>query len=337
MGKDRHGSILVLVLIVISAMTIIAFGLAYQTRIEIRLSKSSSQKAILRQTALSGLEAAKAILSAKELTSEQTARICRFYPAKDNLKLFEQLQLPLDEGVQIIFWIEDEKSYLDINKSDPAVWENLPGFARNKRACIQDWRDKDSDTNSDGAETDYYERLANPYTCKNTSFVCLKELLFVKDITRSDYLGGIINNGVLNSEDIELLLDRNSEQQRPFVNTFTTFGHETVNINTVSDAILSILQGFDQQAANAVLAFRSGPDGVENTDDDRVFEKVEDILQVEDLSDSQKELLGPYFSFNSDSFRVFSYAKVNQQTCFLMATIKVTENKPKVICVEKLL
>ena len=336
MDKDRHGSVLVLVLIVISAMTIIAFGLAYQTRIEIRLSKSSSQQATLRQMALSGLEAAKAILSAKELTAEQTARVCKFYPAKDNLKLFEQLQLPLDEGVQIVFWIEDERSFLDINKSDSAVWENLPGFTKDKRACILDWSDEDSDTNSDGAETDYYERLGIPYSCKNAPFVCFKELLFVKDITRSDYLGGIINNEILKPEDIGLLLDRDSSQQ-PFINTFTTFGQETVNINTVSDVILSILPGLDQQAANTVLSFRAGPDGVENTDDDRIFEKAEDLLQIEDLSDLQKELLGQYCSFNSDIFRVFSYAKVNQQVCFLMATIKVTENKPEVVCVEKLL
>jgi type II secretory pathway component PulK len=329
----RHGSVLVLVLIVISAMTIVAFGLAYQTRIEIRLARSSSQQATLRQTALSGLEAAKAILSEKELTADQTARVCRFYPAQDNLKLFEQLQLPLDEGVQVIFWIKDEKSFLDINKSDSAVWENLPGFTRDKRACILDWADEDSDTNSDGAESDYYERLATPYVCKNASIASLKELLFVKDATRGEYLGGIVNSESLNPEDIGLLLDGSSA----FVNTFTTFGEEKVNINTVSGEILSILPGLDQQAASAILAFRAGGDGVENTDDDQVFEKAEDILAVESLDDLQKELLGQYCGFNSDIFRVFSYAKVSQQTCILMATIKVAENKPEVLCVERLL
>ena len=333
----HKGSVLVLVLIVISAMTIVAFGLAYQTRIEMRLSKSSSQQAILRNLTLSGLEAAKAILSEKELTAEQTARVCRFYSTKDNRKLFEQLKLPLDEDAGIVFWIKDENSFLDLNKSNSAIWENLPAFSRDKRACILDWIDTDSDTNPDGAETDYYERLGTPHVCKNATLICLKEMLLVKNITRDDYLGNILKDEMLNPDDIGLLLDKDSTQQLPLIDTFTTFGQETVNINTVSGTILSVLAGLDQQTANIVLAFRAGPDGVENTDDDRVFEKAEDILQIEGLTKLQKELLTQYCCFNSDMFRVFSYAKVNQQVCFLMATVRAAENTSEVICVEKLL
>ena len=333
----RNGSVLVLVLIVISSMTIIAFGLAFQTRIEMRLSKSSSQAAILRNLALSGLEAAKAVLSEKELTAEQTARVCRFYPAKDNLKLFEQLKLPLDEDIWIVFWIKDESSFLDINKSNSAIWENLPAFSRDKRACILDWIDADSDTNPDSAETDYYERLGTPYVCKNASLVCLKELLLVKNITRDDYLGNIFKDEFLSPDDIELLLSKDSMRQLPFINTFTVFGQEKLNINTVSGTIFSILPGLDLQAANIVLAYRSGPDGSENTDDDRFFEKAENILQIEGLTELQKELLRQYCCFNSDMFRVFSLAKKDRQICFLMATIKVSESKPEVICVERLL
>lgn len=341
LSKKHHsfcnGSVLVLVLIVISAMTIIAFGLAYQTRIEMRLSKSSSQRAILRNLALSGLEAAKAILSEEELTVEQTARICRFYPAKDNLKLFEQFKRPLDEDIQVVFWIKDESSFLDLNKSNSAVWENLFAFSRDKRACILDWIDTDSDTNPDGAETDYYERLGTPYICKNVPIICLKEVLLIKNINRYDYLGNILQEEILNPDDLELLLYKGSAQQLPFIDTFTTFGRDTVNINTVSVAILSALVGFDRQAADIVLSYRSGPDGAENTDDDRFFEKVEDILKIEGPTELQKELLSQYCSFNSDTFRVFSLAKKDRQICLLMATIKTAEKEPQVICVERLL
>lgn len=332
------GSVLVLVLIVISAMTVVAFGLAYQTRIEMRLSKSSSQQAILRNMALSGIEICKAILSEKELTANQTAKVCKFYPAKDSLKLFEQLKMPFAQDIQLAFWIKDESSFLDLNKLHSEKWKNLPGLTRDKRACILDWKDADSDTNADGAESDYYERLENPYLCKNAPLVCLKELLFVKNITRNDYLGNVLKNEILNLDDIGLLFDKDLTQQIPLINTCTVFGKATVNINTVSDTILSILPGLDQQAANIVLAFRAGPDGVENSDDDRVFEKAEDISQIEGLTKQQKDLLiDDYCCFNSDTFRVFSYAKVNQQICFLMATVRSVENKPEVICVERLL
>jgi type II secretory pathway component PulK len=333
----RKGSVLVLVLIVISAMTIVAFGLAYQTRIEMRLSKSSSQQAILRNLALSGLDVAKGILSEKELTCDQTAGICRFYQVKDNLKLFEQLKLPPDEEFQIVFWIKDESSLLDLNKSNSAIWESLPAFTRDKRACILDWIDTDSDTNPDGAEIDYYERLEPSYICKNASIMCLKELLLIKNISRSDYLKNISKEKIVNPDDMELLLYKDSTQSLSFIDTFTTFGQERVNINTVSSAILSVLPGLDRHVAEVVIAFRAGPDGVENTDDDRFFEKAEDILQIEGPTELQKELLSQYCCFNSDMFRVFSYAKVNQQVCFLMATVRAAENKSEVICVERLL
>lgn len=333
----HKGSVLVLVLIVISAMTIVAFGLAYQTRIEIRLSKSSSQQAILRNLTLSGIEAAKAILSEKELSAEQTASVCRFYSTADNRKLFEQLKLPLDENIQLVFWIRDESSLLDLNKSNPAIWENLPDFTRDKSACILDWIDADSDTNPDGAEIDYYERLDPDYICKDAPIVCLKELLFVKNITRDDYLGNLLQEEIINPDDIEFLLYEDSGQQLPLINTFTTFGQQTVNINTVSGSILSILPGLDWQAADIVLTHRSGPDGAENTDDDRFFETAEDILEIEGLTELQKELLTQYCSFNSDTFRVFSLAEKNRQICLLMATVTAAEDKSQVICVERLL
>jgi type II secretory pathway component PulK len=332
-----NGSVLVLVLIVISAMTIIAFGLAYQTRIELRLSKSGSEEAVLRSLALSGLEAAKAILSEKELTAEQTARVCRFYPIESTLKLFEQLKAPLDEDIRFVFWIKDEGSFLDLNKSDSAVWENLPSFGRDKRACILDWMDADSDTNPGGAESDYYERLGTAYVCKNAPLICLKELLFVKDIVRNNYLGNILKEEISNPDDMELFFDNDSAQQLPFIAAFTTFGQETVNINTVSGSVLSVLAGLDKQAADTVLSYRSGPDGMENTDDDRFFEKAEDIFQIEGLTDLQKELLSQYCCFNSDVFRVFSLAKKGRQICFLMATVKASENRPQVIGIERLL
>ena len=158
----------------------------------------------------------------------------------------------------------------------------------------------------------------------------------MKNITRDDYLGDIMKSEILNAEDLEFFLNGDSSHPSPFISIFTTLGSETVNINTVSGSILSALPGLDEQAANTVLAFRAGPDGVEGSDDDRIIEKAADISQVEGLDELQKELLGQYCCFNSDAFRVFSFAKIKQQTCFLMATIKVTEDKPEVICVERL-
>lgn len=332
-----RGSVLVIVMIVVSAMTIVAFGLAYQTRIEMRLSKSSSQETKVWYLALSGIEACKAILSSKELTAGRTAKICRFYSVKECSGLFEQIKSLIDRNGEVAFWLKDENSFLDMNKSDSSVWEKLPGFTKEKRTCIMDWIDADSDTSSDGAEADYYEQLNSSYNCKNRPLVCLKELLFIKNISRSDHIGSILNGDIINADDIKIILNGEPTHQIPCINRFTVFGQEKINLNTVSTEILSALPGLDQQASNIISAFREGPDGLSSTDDDRVFETPEDILKLEGLTDLQKELLTQYCCFNSDTFRIFSCAKVTGQTCFLMATIKMTENKPQIISMERLL
>ena len=333
----RSGSVLVLVLIVIAAMTIIAFGLAYQTRIEMRLAKSSAQEAKLRHLALSGIEACKAILCENELTAAQTAKVCRFYCPVGYPALFEQLELPENQAVRIVFLIQAENSLLDLNLSDSAAWENLDSFDREKRACILDWIDSDSDTNPDGAETDYYNDLEAPYECKNAPLVCLKEMLLVKNITRSNYLGRIAQDVIAGADDIEHLLYKDSAYPLPLAAAFTTYGQAKLNINTAPGRILAALPGLDAQAIDGVIAFRSGPDGLEDTEDDRVLENVDDILQMEGVADLHRELLSQYCCFNSDTFRVFSYATLADRACFMMATVRVAESKPEIICVERLL
>ena len=68
-----------------------------------------------------------------------------------------------------------------------------------------------------------------------------------------------------------------------------------------------------------------------------MLESVDDIMQMAGVADMHKELLSQYCCFNSDTFRVFSYATLADGTCFMMATVRVVENKPEIISVERLL
>ena len=81
--KQHHrsqGSILVVILVVVSSMTVIALGLAYQSRIEIRLSSSAAQETCAYYLALGGIEHCKAQIVQSELTPERTVEVCRFFP-----------------------------------------------------------------------------------------------------------------------------------------------------------------------------------------------------------------------------------------------------------------
>jgi len=56
--------------------------------------------------------------------------------------------------------------------------------------AVIDWQDDDDEHRVNGAETDYYSDLPNPYPAKNKRLDALEELLFIKGVTPELYNGG---------------------------------------------------------------------------------------------------------------------------------------------------
>ena len=340
--QRRNGSVFLLILLVVASMTILAIGLAYRCRLEIQLAQSSAQKAKAFYLALGGVERLKALLSQQELSTERLSKICPFQGTSKTEKFFEPLKDHFDENTFQAYSINDEQGYLNINKSDPAVWENLKCVTRPQRAAIMDWIDADSDTNPDGAETDYYERLDTPYICKNSPFIALKELLYVKAVTHSDYFGKALASGhfldSVKNQNTKFFPDYvENTPDMGLVNAFTVFGDGKININTAPPAILAVLPGLSSEVANTIAAYKAGPDGLAGTDDDAFIQDTNSITSLQGLTELQTELLQQYCCFNSEYFRVFSYAKSQNSQCCLMATVKMTGNKSQVVCLERIL
>ena len=88
-----------------------------------------------------------------------------------------------------------EGSRLNINKAGharlTAVFRDRGGVAESDAAeiasSIKDWRDKDDDALTGGAEDAYYTTLSEGYPCANGPFRRPEELLLVKGITREIY------------------------------------------------------------------------------------------------------------------------------------------------------
>jgi type II secretory pathway component PulK len=77
----------------------------------------------------------------------------------------------------------DEASKLNINTATKDMLLPLPGMTDDLAAAIVDWRDADSDISPNGAESEYYLSLPNPYNCKNAPFETVEELLLVRGMT----------------------------------------------------------------------------------------------------------------------------------------------------------
>lgn len=345
--RERHkeGSVLVLVLIVLSSMTILSVGLAYRTQIEMRLAHANAQRTQAYYLALGGIERIKVLFGEEEPSPLTIARICRFTGTAREEGLFEQLRdLGLNEGELLTYSLHDEQGYLNLNKSDPASWTKIGCMNDDRSSAILDWIDEDNAAGPGGAETNFYERLDFPYVSKDAPFVALKELLFLKGVTHDIYLGEDLNRNSFLDEN-----ERDGWFQVPFdnedneldfglVDTFTVYGDGRMNINTTPKVILGGLPGLDDTVAELILTYRAGPDRQLGTDDDMCCTSSEDIENVEGLTELQIELLKQYCRFDSEYFRVFSSAGLNNTfKCCLMATVKLTESQPQILYLERLL
>ncbi len=342
--RYKGGSVLILVLIVLSSMLILSAGLAYRTRIEMRLAQANARRTQAYYLALGGIERVKALLSQGELSPSRIAQICRFIGTAEEEGLFEQLsESEPPEGTVLTYSFRDEQGYLNLNNSDPASWANLGCISQEFQASIIDWTDADENVTPGGAETDYYSRLEPAYVSKNSLCVALKELLFLRGVTRQLYVGEDLNRNSLldeNERDGQFRVPPDNEDSvldLGLVDIFTVYGDGRININTTSKRILSALQGLDEEVAELILTYRAGADGQLRTEDDMVFTSLEDLNKVQGLTELQMELLKQYCCFNSEYFRIFSSVGLNNFQCCLMATVQFADNQIRILCLERLL
>jgi hypothetical protein len=312
----------------------------------LKLAQKNAKRTQAYYLALGGIERIKALLSQqKERSPLNTAVMCQLTSTAEKEKLFDEFKdFQPGKDKLLTYSLRDEQGYLNINKSDPAAWEKINGVSKESHAGILDWTDTDNDTNPDGAETNFYERLNPPYVSKNSPCITLKELLFIKGITRENYLGENLTKSSLayeqekTSQFTPFSNDYDNISNLGFVNIFTVYGNGKININTVSKAILSALPGIDQETADTLSVYCAGSDGQPGTDDDRYLASEKDLANLENLSELQIELLQQYCSFNSEYFRIFSFARFNNIfECCLMATAKCAGNQPTLLYLERLL
>ena len=173
---------------------------------------------------------------------------------------------------EIFVAIEPEPARWNINKLTKAgfgdnadlIWARILTVAgvpeEDQSALVDsfyDWVDEDSITESaDGAESEYYEGLETPYTCKNGPLDTVGELAFIKGFDRNG--GVLLKGGVWNPE------ETNSERQ-VFVSgiegLFTTYGEGKINVNAAPREVLltvPCLEDADGLIVDTILEEREG-------------------------------------------------------------------------------
>lgn len=181
-------------------------------------------------------------------------------------------EMPTDPAVgEIRIVIEPEPARWNINKlthityGDNAdlIWSRIltvAGVPEEDQGelvdSFYDWLDEDSVTvSSEGAESDYYENLDPPYTCKNGPLDTVDELLYIKGFDRNG--GVILNGGVWNPEEPE-------SRQITVMGIgplFTCYGDGKINVNAAPREVLltvPALEDADGLIVDTILEEREG-------------------------------------------------------------------------------
>ena len=345
LARRHRGTVLILVMIVLASLTALSVGLAYRTQIDVRLAQAFANRTQQYYRALGGIERVLTLLTDQELSEARVAQICRFSSTARAEGLFPDIQGD-DPGAAhgLSYSLRDEQSYIHINGKFADRFEALAG--RERAARILDWIDADQyPLGADGAESDFYLSRPIPHAAHDAPINALRELLFLKGVSYAAYTGEDINGNALLDDN-----ERDGGQSAPLDNEdsrldlglldlFTACGTDQLNLNTVSPAILNALGGLDDPPGTPlILSHRAGPDGVAGTEDDAIFTKPEDVT-IEGLTETQLSILqdASKFCFTSNYFRIHASASSDRSApCTLVATVRMTDEGPSMIFLERL-
>ncbi len=143
--------------------------------------------------------------------------------------------------------IMDESGKLNINMLDDSsviILKNLliqsgvkAEDADTIADSVLDWRDADDLHRLNGAESDYYMSLPNPYKAKNADFDTVEELLMVKGMTREILYG--------------------TEEKKGIIGFLTVNSNvASINLNAAPRELLLGLPGMTAEIADTIISIR---------------------------------------------------------------------------------
>ena len=293
--RQEQGTVLLLVLVVVTLLTALLSDFAFSTLVDLRLAESFRDRTKAYYLAKGGVRFGRMLL--QEDNNDHDSRDETWAQAISGY--------PVGDGVVSIS-IEDHDGRLNLNRlvtsqgnTDVVIKERLlrlfEALGINEgaelTAALIDWLDPDDDPEDLGAEKDYYQGLASPYPIKNSTFDELPELLRVRGFSA------------------KLL-----KQLAPHV---TIWGDRLVNANTASrELLLALADEMEPEAAAAIVSARQQA-------------PLTAIRQLKELPELEQSygFIFRYVKVNSTSYRVTAWAETGSGNSTLKADIKKDGNQ----------
>ena len=284
LNQRPAGIALIIVMIAVLSLSILAGMYAYSMKVEAKLAMNSNNEAELEWMGRSGAEAAKYCLALEAQAGGVDSLESKWAggpgsPALSNSPLAGislPWNIPLGNGSVTVEPMIDLERKANINLADDTILEQAliemgvdAGQYPTIVNSIHDWIDPDNATLPDGAESDYYQAYDPPFDAKNGPIDDMSELLLVKGINDRPELywgpsaGGQAPSRIQKSSRTRLGFDADVPiYPVGLVDLFTPISSGKININTASAAVLQLIPGVDERAAQEIIRLRMGPDGV---------------------------------------------------------------------------
>lgn len=322
--KKSKGVVLIAALWVLIILEMLAISLAKTTRVDIALSSLFIAKTKSKTAAVSGYYYALDKISKdsqdKESSLYDTIYSCAI-PRIQNFnakEIFSDVSLEsgsfslkrvnkgssIDSADEYSYGLADEESKLNLNAMNKETFGILNQFleltAIDRDAAMKfsysliDWIDKDDNLVDEtfGAENRYYQSIDNPYKCKNNFLDSLPELFLIKGMTEEIY-AAIKDHVTIYPKDNNFYLNFDTANIVLLKAMFRSYTGAITNTDIVDADSL----------ADKIIAYRSGPDQIENTSDDRIINFNEMDLNSKErvlflVTNKHRKKLSNYININ---------------------------------------
>ncbi|MEW6236741.1 MAG: helix-hairpin-helix domain-containing protein [Candidatus Omnitrophota bacterium] len=290
--RRKRAFALIVVLWIVAIMGTITMMFSRQARLSLKINRNSTeatQAELLAEAGIHHMMGALVQDALETLSDNEKESWCdnqaSFFNAALGKGVYTLIHPNLEEKNAYRYGAEDECGKININVATKEMLMQLPNAVEPVVEAVLDWRDNDDNPQTYGAEIDYYQSLAEPYSPKNDNFDSIDELLLVKDMTVDILYGEDTNgNGILDANENDgaknYPLDNNDGildyGWRPFI-TYYSYeknvdknGSTRININSADKD--SLTQNFQNELSEEEI------NSIVTTRDQNQFQSIGDLL-----------------------------------------------------------
>lgn len=194
-GNGDQGAVLIIVLWVMVALGLLALSFGAAIRTEIDATRNLVEQKRAHYLARAGIDYAVYRIIESQMAFAKSKQLMEQGPGSVPEVMTGAVTLQLGADFADVKLV-DETGKINLNTAPSHLIYNLlitvgmePEAADMLTDSIEDWRDPDDFFRPNGAESDYYLSLSQPYYAKNGPFDVPEELLLVRGVTPEIYYG----------------------------------------------------------------------------------------------------------------------------------------------------